>query len=191
MMFEQIVSLVYGGANISKYGRERHRSKKNFYRVVVTLEMGSDVVDRFHNSASGYRAQYYCGVRTGEKANRYAVKTLLPRVIELLAAEPKRTCPVQWVRKCLQSAQAKLWIHQGRWLRSARRADRNLQVQRWLQELESQDAAERKKALWASLTPNEETKIVLKGAFVKLDCSKVAKSTKPSRSRDIRDFGFT
>jgi hypothetical protein len=191
MTFEQIVCLVFSSARVINYRRERHSSKTDFWRIVVTLEIDAVTVDRFHNSASGYRAQYFCGVRIGETANRYAVKTLLPRVMELIAGNPKHTCPHSWIKKSLDSAQSKLWIHQGRWLRHAKREDRYLRVQRWMQALASEDISDKKKAKWGCLAPSHETKIVMKGAFVNSDGIRLRNKQKPSRSRDIRNFGFS
>ena len=62
-----------------------------------TLKVDRSTVDLFHNSWSGYRAQYYRGVRIGERANDYALKKLTPRIKELLAGHEERTCPGWWV----------------------------------------------------------------------------------------------
>ena len=191
MRFDQIVCRILGSARLAAYVQEVHCCKKDFCRAVIRLEMESELVDLFHNSASGYRAQYYYGVRAGEQANQYAVKTLVPHIMELLAAQENLTSPLWWVKKSLMARQAKLWIHQGRWLHNARMSDRNLQLQRWIDNLNSSDASTRKKARWGSLAPMEETKIELKGAFLMLDGTPLAGIVKPSRARDIRDFGFT
>jgi len=189
MTFEQIVCVIFGSLQIEKCICEPHSSQAGS-RIVVTLKMDASTVDLFHNSASGYRAQYYCGVRKGEKANRYAVTELFSRVMELIAEEPNSPCP-ELVKKSLRSAQAKLWIHQGTWFRLKRKTDRNLHVLRWVEALDPTDLRQSKKARWGSLTPSEETRIDLKGGFVNLAGTKMAESTKPSRSADIHKFGFT
>jgi hypothetical protein len=144
-------------------------------------------VDLFHNAATGYRAQYYQSVRTGEAANRYAVHQLAARAIALLGGAQKRTCPLWWVERSLLHREAKVWIHQGPWLRLARRSDRNLRVKRWL----SSNPRNRKRRVWASLTPASETRIDLKGAPLTLDGRRFAKSVKRNRSKDIHGVGYT
>jgi hypothetical protein len=60
---------------------------------------------------------------------------------------------------------AKLWIHQGRWLRANARKDRNLYVKRWHAAQTSRSKKRNKKARWSALTPLRETVLELKGAL--------------------------
>lgn len=189
---EEIVELMANSATVSSHKRERCRSYPQYYRVVIALKIDSEIVDLFHNSACGYRSQYYRSVKHRQRANDYAVKTLVPRIVQLLTGHAKRTCPLCWVRKSLSNVDAKLWIHQGCWLRCARHGDRILQVKRWLaKQHPCQDPSRRKKARWSSLTPKEESQIDFKGAFLTLDGKPLGRSLKPTRGKDIHECGFT
>jgi hypothetical protein len=145
------------------------------------------MVDLFHNSVAGYRAQYYRSVKVGKAANKHAIQQLGPRVMELLSREFKRTCPPWWVEKSLRHSEAKLWVHQGHWLRSPRRSDRNLMVKRWL----GSNPAKKRRQLWATLTPGKEMRIDLKGAPLTLAGKPLTQSLKSRRSFDIHRVGYT
>jgi hypothetical protein len=126
-------------------------------------------------------------VRTGEAANEYAVGQLAPRIIELLDCRQKRTCPLGWVKESLHHPEAKLWIHQGPWLRLGRETDRNLAVERWLRYRWDKQ----RKDHWASLTPEDETRIDLKGAPLTLEGRPYGRSLKPNRGEHIHCAGYT
>jgi hypothetical protein len=179
--FKGIVCQIRDSASIASVRRERVRSHPSFYRPVIVLKLPPTLVDLFHNFAAGYRAQYYCGVRMGEWANTYAVRTVAVRVRQLVDRFGKRTCPSWWVARSLMNSEAKLWIHQGAWLRHAKRSDRLLRVQRWLCDTRP----------WAALTPHEESRLVVKGAPLTLRGTPLARSLKPSRAAEIHERGFT
>ena len=145
------------------------------------------LVDLFHNSAAGYRAQYYRSVRTGESANEYALRQLVPPIIQLLGDVRKPTCPSWWVERSLLHSEAKLWIHQGLWLRHSKKSDGKLAVRRWL-------AYKWKKThqqLWPRLIPRNETRIELKGGPLTIDGTPLTRSVKPTRGRQIFEAGYT
>ena len=144
-------------------------------------------MDLFHNSTVGYRAQYYHSAKAGQVANKYAIWQLSPRITELLSDLYKRTCPLWWVEKSVRHAGAKLWVHQGHWLRSPRRSDQNLMVKRVL----GSAPTEKKRRLWATLTPGKEMRIDLKGAPPTLEGKLLTKSLKSERSFDIHRVGYT
>ena len=153
--------------------------------------MDCETVDMFHNSVCGYRAQYYYSIKNGKRANRYAIDLLAPRITGLLSGANKRTCPLWLVEKSLSDFHAKIWIHQGRWLRSESHNDQNLRVERWLHKQSSASKKIRKKARWASLAPDVEMRLELKGAYFTFDRKPLGKSTKPNRGNDIHKYGFT
>jgi hypothetical protein len=188
--FEQIIARVAREAIVHNHMRNRACSHPQYFRALVTLKVGPSTVDLFHNSASGYRAQYYRSIDSGRCANWYALKNLLPRLKESLMGHEKRTCPWWWIEKSLLDPEAKLWIHQGRWLRYARSADRHLYVPRWVIQQNCQSKERRKKALWATLTPDSETCIELKGGYLTLEGKRLGK-LKPARAKDIHELGFT
>jgi hypothetical protein len=185
--FNSIVRGIVKQASILTHKRARIEKFPEYYRAEITLHLNAKIVDLFHNSAAGYRAQYYHSTRTGKAANSYTLSKLRPRVIDLLVKVHKRTCPLWWVEKSLQLPQAKAWIHQGRWIRSAKKVDRNLMVNRWLKA----NPSEGKRVLWATLTPATETRIDLKGAPLTLAGKPLPVRLKPRRSMDIHKVGYT
>lgn len=184
--FSSIILQILKQAVIHTHKRETIRKFRGYFRPVITLRVDSVTVDQFHNSSSGYRAQYFRSVSNGERANRFALNTLIPGVVGLLRQNPKRTCPLTWVEKSLRGPQAKVWIYQGGWLRFAKKSDRNLIVHRW-ETLSTGD----KKRVWASLTPMNETRIELKGAPISLDGGYLTRRLKPRRGKTIHRYGYT
>lgn len=151
------------------------------------MHVSSAIVDLFHNSAAGYRAQYYHDPGNGEAANSYAVHQMVPRILQLLKGAEKGTCKPAWVQQSLLHPDAKLWIHQGPWLRHPRLIDKNLLVKRWL----AYAWSELHKRNWARLTPEDEPRIDLKGGPATLDGHSYEGRLKPGRSEQISRGGFT
>ena len=188
--FERTVERIAREMELLSISREQARRKPGYFRILVTLKVDPSTVDLFHNGARDYRAQYYSSIRTGERANVYALKILARRIVELSQMRPKRTCPPNFVARSIANPDAKLWIHQGHWLRHARLPDSRLFVARWMKQQRSPDAKQRKKARWASLAPGVECRIDIKGAYFRLDGAPLG-SLKPGRSSEIHRLGFT
>ncbi len=75
------------------FKRERLKGDRRYFRLVATLSCSSPhPVDLFHNSAAGYRAQYYIGQELGDCANSYAVAMISPLVYAAMRFNPKRSC---------------------------------------------------------------------------------------------------
>jgi hypothetical protein len=96
-----------------------------------------------------------------------------------------------WIERSLMGHDSKVWVHQGRWLRQSRRRDRLLMVERWMRHLVSDDKKRRKLARWASLVPQQESAMDIKGAFLTMDGQPLPFNPKQCRSRQIRELGFT
>jgi hypothetical protein len=188
--FEQIVERIASEMRLVALSRERARKNRLYFRAVLTIEVHASTVDLFHNSASGYRAQYYSSIKAGERANLYALKTLAPRIVRLSKALSKRTCQPGWLARSITDPSAKLWIHQGLWLRHAKSSDAVLLVSRWLKQCRTADPKRRKKAFWATLAPRSESRIDIKGAYFSKSGHALG-TLKPSRAADIRNLGFT
>jgi hypothetical protein len=187
--YEQIISEIAASAQLLTYRRERCRTDHKYFRLNATLGCCSRHVDLFHNSSAGYRAQYLLSIPEGERANCYAVSQIGGRVCPLIRSSLKRTCPDAWVKATVEDSAAKIWIHQGRWLRGQARADRMLSVERWREDC-APDADTKKKARWSQLTPEFEDRIDLKGGFVTMEGESLG-SLKPARSKNINRHGFT
>jgi hypothetical protein len=185
--FSNIVGVIAKQATILTHKRTKIKDYPGYYRVDITLQLDTKMVDQFHNSSAGYRAQYYRSAMVGKLANDYALSKLVPRVIKLLGKVCKQTCPLWWVKKSLQHPEAKLWIHQGQWLRSPKKSDKNLMVKRWL----NANSTKLKRRLWATLTPVSESRIDLKGAPLALSGQPLRGRLKENRSRDIHRTGYT
>ena len=187
--FTEIIEEVVGAAELLYHARERCRSDKNYFRFVAIIKCAGSHVDLFHNSASGYRAQYYAAESIGISANVYAVQHLCRQLFDLLGSHRKRTCPLPWINASVSAADAKVWIHQGPWLRANRHADRLLQVERWA-EAHAPDECAKRRARWSRLTPGAEDRLDLKGGFVTLDGASLG-TLKPYRAPNIYKHGYT
>jgi hypothetical protein len=199
--YEEIVASIARETRLVFISRERLRRQPAYFRASITLHIkSSSTVDLFHNSARGYRAQYYRSIDAGKCANAYALKVWTPRVIEFLTQNPKRTCPPDWVAASLSDCAAKVWIYQGLWLRQAKKTDRLLWVQRWVDEQQSTVRAEPTNpsrtmtrgqlALWGALAPKREMRIDVKGGFLRLDGTPLGMQ-KLGRSKELHELGFT
>ena len=188
--YEQIIRDLAASVHVIKYQRERCCGNHDYFRLNATLKCFSPVhVDLFHSSLAGYRAQYYIAPAMGEAANRFAVDCIGGRVCDFVKLHPKRSCPVSWMRATVEDEDAKVWIHQGQWLRAPSLAEKLLGVERWQEEVAS-DKCTRKRARWSQLTPAGEDRIDLNGGFVTLGGEPLG-SLKPTRSMNINQNGFT
>ncbi|MGF6904654.1 hypothetical protein [Paraburkholderia sp. GAS348] len=192
--FDRILSDVLGSLEIVSIRYKPMENGEPEKRAVVTIRTCPEAVDQFHNSSSGYRAQFYVAPALGENANRNAVEALSERVLvlarnsELLSKALKNP-----VATSLSQPQAKVWIHQGSWFRQRRRVDRVLRVYRWQLNLTSPCKHVSNLALWASLAPSTETQIVLKGGFLSPSGEPIPEKGKPQndRSNQLHSTGFT
>jgi hypothetical protein len=188
--YEQIIQRIACEMDLVAHRREHAKRKPNCFRACVKLKCHAEIISLFHSSRSGYRAQYYSSVAGGEQANRFALAVLVPRVGELLRGKEKRGCSWPWMERSLLDSTAKIWIHQGAWLRANSPRERRLFVKRWLKAQSDKDKERRKKGRWAMLTPCSEVCLELKGGFVSL-LGVPAGPFKESRSRDLHELGFT
>lgn len=188
--YEQIVRNLLRGLSRAKVAREHSKDIPGYSRAVVTLEVDSAALDQFYSSASGYRAQYYASPALGTVANRFALDVLLPRVELLVTDLNKSTCPARWVTQSLRDSDAKLWPHQGIWLRYARNSDKGLLVLRWLDRQQDPTKKIRTRAARSMLTPANETNLDLKGGFLSLTGQPLG-TFKPDRAQHIHELGYT
>ena len=192
--FDEIVRRISSDMSIA-HKREQPKKYPGCHRIVISLTLDPKTVDLFHNSRCGYRAQYYQSIKAGDYANQWAVQQLISPLKELLNAHPIRTCQWDWVEKSLTDSGAKLWVHQGRWIRDKKLTDRNLCVKRWMEPInfddqEIKDELE-KKQLFSRLTPAHEYRVVIKGGWLHPTGKIPEQLLKPRRSRDLHILGFT
>lgn len=187
--FEQITEQIVSEAVIIKTRNEFLKFDnglcRDYKRTKVILLLNKATVDLFHNSKNGYRAQYYYSIENGEAANSY----LLEKLSCLIFRQKSNDC----LMPSLMHPDAKIWIHEGIWLRppGGMKIHRNLNVARWCKETE-------KWAHWSKLTPLEE-KIEIKGAYLNKDGNEVPKElvsefrmkASAIRSKRLYKYGYT
>lgn len=188
--YVDIVSEVVRSVSSLVYKRETLKEDRAYSRLVATLSCSSALpVDLFHNSAAGYRAQYYIAPELGDQANRHAVAAVGRLIAEEMQVRHKRGCSTAWATASIQYSDAKVWIHQGRRLRAPDVALKQLHVDRWrVQPLLSDQ--ERKRARYSQLTPSSENRIDFKDGFVSLDGEPFG-TLKPCRAMHMHANGFT
>lgn len=188
--YEEIIALLLRDVTLEMARCQRAKDGERAYRVVTKLRATPTVIDLFHNAASGYRAQYLAGTSIGEAANEYALSTLLPAVVPLLLAN-RPDFPNLVLEQSLRHPWTKIWIHQGLWLRRARRDQQNLRVLSWESRAGSSEPRTRKLVRWGLLTPDSESSFVIKGGFVFLDGRHRLGKPPKNRAEDIHTCGFT
>ena len=184
--FEALVRQLCRGIKVVQLRRNKAREFPGYFRANVKVRVPSRACTAFHSARCGYRAQYHFSIRNGEKANAFAVRSLVNAIRPQL--RDTRLMTKQWIERSLLSSDSKVWIHQGQWLR---RGARLLLVQRWTHKLRSGDRKRRKLAHWATLVPEREAAIDVKGAFVTLDGKPLRVRAKPKRGRQLHELGFT
>ena len=175
---------------VESHRREKAKDRSGYFRARVTLRSRPSLVRDFHSAPTGYRAQYYTSIRSGEAANRLAVRNLLKPVLSQLQGNRKHTCSGAWFSQSLRDPAAKVWIHQGLWLRHKPVKCRGLTVKRWVTAQSATNRSRQKKAVWSMLTPRRESRIELIGGFVSLSGVRCGQH-KAHRSREIHELGFT
>ena len=161
-------------------------------RVVVVLEIfrQQHLVDLFHNSAAGIRAQCLHSTQLGTVALDYARDVLRCRAIELVAERRSGPISMDVIRKSLGLDSTKVWIHQGLWVRRARIDDRQLRIAAW----EAHEYLVCKKirdlVRYGSKAPERPAAIDLIGGWWH-PRSNVAGKTPGLRALQIHTYGFT
>ncbi len=156
-------------------------------RAILRVAVCPELVDLFHNSASGYRAQYYFSPKEGDRANRYALEAMIPRLRQACRSHHSW----RMIEASLAHPQAKIWIHQGLWHRRIPKLMRNLHVARWDANAPLFRPEKPRARFWASLTPDQEHRLVIKGGFVTHDFNTAMNPKKEERSQELHDFGFS
>jgi hypothetical protein len=76
-------------------------------------------------------AQYYINATLGDAANAYALDNLGAVTAHLIQQDTHRKRFWPMASKSICHPETRLWIHQGHWLRFAKRTDRLLHVSGW------------------------------------------------------------
>lgn len=148
------------------------------------------LVDLFHNSAAGVRAQCLHSPALGNLALDHARNVLRSRAIELLGSRRLGTLSKEVILDSLSRESAKVWIHQGLWVRRAKIYERHLRIAKWEQRDVSSDKKLRDLVRYGSKAPESPAAIDLIGAWVhptEVDLGKAP----GTRARQISMYGFT
>ncbi|MDR5740151.1 hypothetical protein [Caballeronia sp. LZ016] len=188
--FDGIFELLKHRLTLEQVIKQRATDDKTVSRVVVKLRTSARAIDLFHNSSSGYRAQYYTDVGLGDAANKLVLEELLPIVVPLVL-QLRPSLPIDFLDQSFGHPCAKVWIYQGLWLRHARSDHRVLEVPRWQSQLGSEKNRPRKLARWGCLAPDSESAFVIKGGFVFPDGRRRCDVPGKNRATEIHAFGFT
>ena len=188
--YEEIVGSMKTDLTLEIAHCQRAKPGEKAYRVVAKLRSTPAAIDLFHNSASGYRAQYLLGTSRGEAANTHALQELLPIVVPLLIKR-RPSFPAVILEQSLRHPWTKVWIHQGVWLRRARKDQQVLHVPCWESHADSAIPRVRKLIRWGRRAPDVEPAFVLKGGFVFPDGRHRLGQPPKNRAEDIHTCGFT
>jgi hypothetical protein len=184
--FEALVRELCCNIEVVRVCRNKSRDFPGYFRASVKVRVLRRPCTAFHSARCGYRAQYYSGVRNGEKANAFAVRSLVNAIRMQLCGT--RLMTKEWIERSLFGNDSKVWIHQGQWLR---RGARLLLVSRWIDELRSDDWKRQKLARWATLVPERERRIDIKGTWITLGGDFLSVKAKPKRATHLHELGFT
>lgn len=186
--YECIVTELLDNAQVGEVHRQRAPDGQPGDRCTVVLDANPEMLDTFFNSASGYRAQYLLDTEQGNRANRFVLDKALPKILHALCG--RRADPI-FVESSLTHCWAKVWIHQGLWLRRAKREHRVILVPAWQRELTSHDNKRRRLSRWGALAPENESRLLLKGGYVLSAKGLCIGKPLSKRAREIHDLGFT
>lgn len=160
-------------------------------RCTVTIQVAPTLLDRFFSSACGYRAQYFVCPHTAHLADSHVVQAALPPILRFLASRPTRSVDRAFLDASLSHPWVKVWPYQGLWLRRAKLTDRLLLVPRWQQGLSSGSEHRCKLARWGSLAPECESRLQIKGGYVRNGKHLLVGKPQAKRAREIHELGFT
>ena len=148
------------------------------------------LVDIFHNSSTGVRAQCFYDIGLGEEALDHARDMLRARAIELAERRRNGPIPLKVICASLGLDSTKVWIYQGLWARRARLAERHLRIAQWQAHENSECRTIRDLVRFGSKAPNEPAAVNLIGGWWHPSVEVAGKSS-ALRARQIHNYGFT
>jgi hypothetical protein len=157
---------------------------------VLDFPGGEHWVDLFHNAATGIRAQCLYDVELGGLALDYARDALRERTLELLENHGM-TAPLRsFAALSLRDDSAKVWIHQGLWVRHARADVRELLVAKW-QCASPRTEREAKLLRYGSKAPEFPPQIDVLGGLFDENLQGCESKQAGIRPLQVNRFGFT
>src|SRR5688572_26309453 len=77
LSFEAVVQELCGNIKVIQVRRNRAISAEGYFRANVKVRVLRRACTVLHSARSGYRAQYYHSTNNGERANAFAVSSLV------------------------------------------------------------------------------------------------------------------
>lgn len=194
--FKDIIFKIKKKAKVSSCKPEFCDKKgfKNYQRYVIELEIDEILVDLFHNSRTGYRAQYFYSEEQGEVANKYALEELIgspfSRFLDISYKKDSET--KLKILDSITHPNSKIWIHQGPWMhpKHGMKIHRNLHVSKWKAHLTDTNSIIVNKVRLGILTPDDEIGLTIIGEFLDSN-GNVPSFVRKNRPREINLYGFT
>jgi len=180
--FEDIVHAIVREAQVTALPMEiaRDGELRGCRRPVFRVTVEPATFDQFHNGRDGYRGRFWQSPDVGEKANRWLLKELAPKLGESLGGSPN----TEFILKSLSCDSATVWFHEDSAVGAAR-----LQVAQW-EEAASGGSTLSDKARQGRWAPSG-TVIEVKGAYLTDSVRERVDPDRVERSMEIHLAGYT
>lgn len=175
--------------NVLPEDLEDCNDKPGYYRVSVNIPLSQELYDQLMNGSSGYRAQYFLGIRNGEKFNRLLVDSIAPIIVNSESLYNNKI-DRDTFQKSLCGRFSKFWFS---------KEITDLARQDYLRGLPEVISVERWRNYWKCkdkpwkglLAPLPESQcILLNGTFIDPSSGKIYEQ-KPTRSQQLHESGWT
>lgn len=107
--FPELVYQLQWASNLVCFHHQPRTADSTYSRAVFCLFVGTDLFDRFFNSASGYRGAYFVSPEEGTEANRLLLDSLAPGLVQFAIAQDADV-DRDWLIASLSSPSAKCWL---------------------------------------------------------------------------------
>lgn len=164
--------------------------RPEYGRVSVNIPLSRKLYDQLMNGSSGYRAQYFLGIKNGEKFNRLLVNSIAPIIVGSESLYNNEKLDRDICKKSLCGKFSKFWFS---------KEITDLSEQDYLCKLPEVISIERWKNYWGYkakpwkglLAPIPESRcVLLNGTFIDPSSGKVYEQ-KPTRSQQLHASGWT
>lgn len=149
------------------------------------------LVDRYHNGASGVRAQCLANIDLGNRALDVARDALRSRALDLVSTRGWPKPSITMVEASLGAESSKVWIYQGLWVRRARADARDLLVSTWHEHASNKVRKVRDLVRYGSKAPTDEHRIEVIGAWLDETGHPQPGKEPGLRATQIHQYGFT
>jgi hypothetical protein len=180
--FEDIGRAIVREARVTAMPMElgRESELRGCRRPLFIVAVEPATFDQFYNGRDGYRGRFWQSPEIGERANRWLLAELSPKLAESLKGSPN----TDFILKSLSCPSATVWFHEDSSLGAAR-----LQVAQW-EEAARRGSTLSDKARQGRWAPTG-TMLEVKGAFMTESVRERPDPEKVERSMEIHLAGYT